>query len=282
MQRTPAWFEQRRNKITASNVGACLGLVSYTSRKKAYERALGSTGEEPQAAEEVNPACSYGIEHEPIAIAAYSKQTGNRVEEAPFVVHSEIPWLGASPDGYIGQEGLLEIKCPFYSRAPHSSIPMHYYLQVIVQLECCPGRKWCDFYSWTPDGAKLFRVQADPSFFKWLYFTHLTPLYEAIKSRAGGFPTMRDRAELQARISASMQTHIVGTQPTLAALLHFPPPEADPFTSSNDMGSDGPIDLQRLSGVPRTWASDRKRERSDGVRDDSPTEPPRKRARTGE
>lgn len=274
MQRTPFWFEQRRNKITASNVGACLGLVSYVSRQKAYERALGSGGGESQAKEEVNPACAYGIENEPVAIRAYESVTQNKVVEAPFVIHSEIDWLGASPDGYIGETGLLEIKCPYYSRTPHKNIPLHYYLQIIVQLECC-GRSYCDFYSWTPGEANLIKVKADPAFFKWLYFTHLTTLYDAIRTKAGNFPTLRNRDELKMRIAQSMQTHIVNAQPSLC----FPAPEPDPFTSSNDEEIDGAIDVCSSTAMAYVPASDLKRKSPQWVSHGGTAEPPSKSAR---
>ena len=265
MQRTPLWFAERANKITASNIGACLGLVSYTSRTEAYLRAVGSAAPITSGTESEtkNEACLYGIRNEPIAIKRYEGDTGNVVSDAGFVPHPQHAWIGASPDGFIGTEGMIEVKCPWYIKVPHSKIPMHYYLQMIFQLECT-GRKWCDFYSWTPDSQSTFRVLPDPDLFNWLFENYLVDLHTAIAEKHGKFPAMKNGAKqsIKTKVQSSMNLHIVGTQRTLTGMFRMPCPEPDPFsTSSNESEEDGPNDVSNNPEVVQEGKATFKRQR---------------------
>ena len=82
-----------------------------------------------------------------------------RVEQCGFFTFSD--WLGASPDGLIGDDSILEIKCPYSLRngGEFKSISEqpHYYAQIQIQL-WCTGRQWCDFYQWSAHGYKLESV----------------------------------------------------------------------------------------------------------------------------
>ncbi len=110
---------------------------------------------------------SWGTDHEPDARASYEFITGNTVEEIGFVDHPTIPKSGASPDGLIGEDGLIEIKCP--NTATHidyllkGKAPAGYLKQMNWQMECT-GRKWCDFVSYDPRmpiDLQLFIVRVD-------------------------------------------------------------------------------------------------------------------------
>lgn len=85
-----------------------------------------------------NVATEYGTAMEPEAIEAFEFATGLKVEKAPFVPYDD--WLGASPDGYVGNDELIEVKCPFGLRkdemAQFKSIhdQPHYYAQIQIQL----------------------------------------------------------------------------------------------------------------------------------------------------
>lgn len=264
MQRTPAWFAARAKKITASNIGACLGLVSYTTRKEAYLRAVSSGNADETEPATVNEACMYGIKHEPIAIKCYQHETGNSVKEAGFVTHPTYNWIGASPDGYIGNEGMLEVKCPFFHKVPHHKIPLHYYLQMIFQLECTQ-RKWCDFYSWTPDATTTFRVLPDTDLFDWLLNQYLFNLHEDIEANKGEFRNMKsgEKIWLRCRIQESMDTHVVGNQRTISDMFRMPCPERDPFdTFSNDEVEDGSNDIQSDSTMEPVGETSRKSQRT--------------------
>ena len=98
-----------------------------------------------------NEMTEYGNAHEAEALSAYEIETGSIVLPAPFVPFEE--WSGCSPDGYVGDDGLIEIKCP-WSQKLYETWPDHYRAQVIGQL-AITGRKWCDCWCWTPQGAKV-------------------------------------------------------------------------------------------------------------------------------
>ena len=149
-QRSPEWHAVREGKITASIAAACLGFDEYTSRQKAYRTILGEKATE-------NKHMRWGTEFEATARLEYEVATGNMIEETGFWLHHEFDWLGASPDGMIGDDGLLEIKCP--SHVP-TSVPLRHRIQMIVQL-AVTGRKWCDYFVWAGD--KRFMARVYPS-----------------------------------------------------------------------------------------------------------------------
>lgn len=109
---------------------------------------------------------TWGIENEPAAKEAYTHRTGRAIEEVGFCVPDATDAYGCSPDGLIGTEGLLEVKCP----APETLIAYHgagelpdqYRPQVQGQM-LVTGRRWCDFWAWHPSVTPfLLRVEADP------------------------------------------------------------------------------------------------------------------------
>ena len=172
-QGSPEWHAARIGKLTASNVGAALGLCSWTSRKVAYERAIGTDTFEG------NDATRWGTANEPNALATYSAHTGNLVEPTGLHVHKHADWLAGSPDGLIGTEGMVEAKCPYWSKTPHQTIPLYYYLQINLCLECA-DREWCDFISWTPGAYKVIRVTRDCDLHGVLKSTHYAQFYRAM------------------------------------------------------------------------------------------------------
>ena len=172
-QGSPEWLEARKGKLTASNVGAALGLCSWTSRKVAYARAMGTDTFEG------NEATRWGTANEPNALLAYNAHTGNLVEPTGLHVHESTPWLAGSPDGLVGTEGIVEAKCPYWNKTPHQSIPLYYYLQINLCLECT-NREWCDFISWTPGAYKVIRVTRDRDLHDVLRSTHYAQFYRAM------------------------------------------------------------------------------------------------------
>jgi predicted phage-related endonuclease len=116
----------------------------------------------------------HGTDTEPLARAAYEALQDVLVDEVGFVPHPSIIMAGASPDGLVGDDGLLEIKCP--NTATHietllsQSVPGKYNTQMQFQM-ACTGRQWCDFVSFDnrlPDELQLFvkRVPRDNEFIK--------------------------------------------------------------------------------------------------------------------
>ena len=95
----------------------------------------------------------WGTATEPQARVAYEVASHNFVDQIAFVDHPTIEWFGCSPDGLVGNEGLIEIKCPnsathweyYKSKEP----PKKYWIQMQAQM-AVTGRKWCDFVSFDP------------------------------------------------------------------------------------------------------------------------------------
>lgn len=162
-QRTEQWLAARKGRLTGSMAGAALGLAPYQSKDDCL-RALVRDMHGMPSEFEGNIATEYGNNNEAQAKSAYEIETGNTVKDAGFVPFED--WSGASPDGYIGEAGLLEIKCPFGLRKDltpkFKSIEdqPHYYAQIQLQL-FFTGRGWCDFWQWSPYGSSLERVTYD-------------------------------------------------------------------------------------------------------------------------
>lgn len=95
----------------------------------------------------------WGIDHEPEAIAAYSWHFDVEVQPTGFVRHPRIDYCGATPDGAVGDDGLIEIKCPNTSTHIDTLLrgapDPRYIKQMQFQLSCT-GRKWVDFVTYDP------------------------------------------------------------------------------------------------------------------------------------
>lgn len=155
-QRTDEWLAARLGKVTASRVADVIAKTKsgYSTSRANYmaelicERLTGTKGESFSSA-----AMQWGTNTEPQARAAYEAQSGGLVEEVGFVSHCSIFDGGASPDGLVGNDGLVEIKCPI--TATHldtlltEMIPGKYATQMQWQM-ACTGRQWCDFVSYDP------------------------------------------------------------------------------------------------------------------------------------
>lgn len=170
-QRTAEWFAQRAGKVTASRVSDVLAKTKtgYSASRANYMAQLVAERLTGQPAESFsNAAMQWGTDTEPFARAAYEVQQGVMVDEVGFVAHPSIEWSGASPDGLVAHNGLVEIKCP--NTATHieylkaGKVPSKYHPQMAWQL-LCTNRKWCDFASFDPrmpDYLQLFVVRFTP------------------------------------------------------------------------------------------------------------------------
>lgn len=156
IQGSPEWFQQRLGKVTASRVadvvaktksGPSASRANYMAQLIA-ERLTGNVQESF-----TNGAMQWGTEKEPEARAAYEFYRNETVKEIGFVLHPNIEQSGASPDGLVGDDGMVEIKCP--NTATHletllgQMIPSKYHNQMQWQMACA-GRQWCDFVSYDP------------------------------------------------------------------------------------------------------------------------------------
>lgn len=163
-QGTDEWFAIRKGKMTASHaqaIGNCgKGLDTYITELMAE---FYSSGEKEQF---TNKHTERGNELEPIARSMYELETGNIVTQIGFM-HNE--YVGASVDGLVGEDGLIEIKCVddvsyfkhlLYGQA---EVDTKYIWQVQMQL-LVTGRKWCDLVVYNPNYEKsmcIFRIEPD-------------------------------------------------------------------------------------------------------------------------
>ena len=174
-QRTEEWFQARLGKVTASRVADVLAKIKTgeSASRRNYKIQLVSerlTGEKQETY--INQAMQDGIDREFYARERYVQQFGE-VEEVGFVKHPTLE-AGASPDGMVGEDGILEIKCPMGSTHTETlmtqDVPSRYIPQIQFQL-LVTGRKWCDFVSYNPmfpEHLQVFvkRVEADPVYQK--------------------------------------------------------------------------------------------------------------------
>jgi putative phage-type endonuclease len=174
-QRSEEWFQARLGKVTASRVADVLAKIKSgeSASRRNYKIQLVSerlTGEKQETY--VNQAMQDGIDREFYAREKYVQQFGE-VEEVGFIQHPTLE-AGASPDGLVGTDGIIEIKCPMGSTHTETlmtqDIPNKYVPQVQFQL-LVTGRKWCDFVSYNPmfpEHLQVFvkRIEADPVYQK--------------------------------------------------------------------------------------------------------------------
>lgn len=155
-QRSDEWFAIRCGKVTASAIkdvmsktktGETAGRRNYRAQLIA-ERLTGVVQETY-----TNSAMLWGIEQEDKARCAYEFSTGQTVKQKGFIIHETIDMAGMSPDGLVGDKGLVEIKCP--NTANHidymtsDEVPKQYVKQMQWQM-ACSGREWNDFVSYDP------------------------------------------------------------------------------------------------------------------------------------
>jgi putative phage-type endonuclease len=174
-QQSNEWFTARLGKVTASRVADVIAKTKtgYSASRDNYmaqlicERLTGQKGESF-----TNAAMEHGTQTEPLARSAYENARNLLVKEVGFINHPRIEMSGASPDGLVADDGLVEIKCP--NTATHidtllsGKVPTKYITQMQWQMLCCQ-RKWCDFVSFDnrlPEHLQLFvqEVEFDPEY----------------------------------------------------------------------------------------------------------------------
>lgn len=181
-QGSTEWFAARLGKVTASRVADVIARTKtgYGASRANYmaelicERLTGAAAERF-----TNAAMAWGTEREPEARELYEFQHDAEVTQVGFVAHPRIAMSGASPDGLVGDDGMVEIKCP--NTATHletlegQAAPAKYVTQMLWQM-ACTGRAWCDFVSFDPrlpahmrlfvkrvhrDGARIAELEAE-------------------------------------------------------------------------------------------------------------------------
>jgi putative phage-type endonuclease len=132
-QRSPEWFQQRNNAITASDIPTVLGENSY---KTPLSLLIDKCDANPRPFIG-NAATKWGTHYEDIAIEKYSELRNKQVLSFGLLIHPEYPWLGGSPDGITTDGILLEVKCPLKRKIVMGEVPHHYLSQVLLNLEIC-------------------------------------------------------------------------------------------------------------------------------------------------
>jgi putative phage-type endonuclease len=184
---SPEWLKARCGYITASRI---VDVISYLTRKSKNGEAGDPSGDRIKYLKElrgerttgratekyVSKYMDHGNEYEGVARAAYEAAFDAPVQRVGFVIHSELDFSGATPDALVGDDGLLEIKCPqietHYDYRETGVVPEQYETQMMWGMEVC-GRKWCDFVSFHPDAPEdlrifVVRLEYDPERAKYL------------------------------------------------------------------------------------------------------------------
>lgn len=169
-QKSPEWFAARLGKVTASRVADVMAATKSgpAASRKNYMMELLCQRLTSKAEEGfTSAAMQRGTDLEPIARSAYEVDMGVMVVETGLILHPSGIAFGASPDGLVGDDGLVEIKCP--NTATHVEFlrtgkPDGKYLwQMAAQMECA-GRAWCDFVSFDdrlPEPLQYRRVRIE-------------------------------------------------------------------------------------------------------------------------
>lgn len=171
-QNTPEWAAARLGRVTASRIADVVARTKTGWGASRYNYAAQLIAERLTGVSQdtyTNAAMQWGIEHEADARAAYCFRADADVADAGFILHPAIDMSGASPDGFVGDRGLVEFKCP--QTATHidtlieAAVPQKYRLQMQWQMACA-GRAWCDFVSFDPrlpESMRLFvrRIERD-------------------------------------------------------------------------------------------------------------------------
>lgn len=164
IQGSPEWYAIRVGKVTASRVADVVAKTKSgwgASRANYLAELIAERLTGDPAPSFINAAMQWGTETEPLARAAYEFRADCEVAQIGFIHHPEIAMAGASPDGLIGTDGMIEIKCP--NTATHidtllgQKVPEKYVTQMQFQMACA-DRSWCDFVSFDPRLPEEMRV----------------------------------------------------------------------------------------------------------------------------
>jgi putative phage-type endonuclease len=156
-QGTAEWLQMRTGCVTGSRVADVMAKLKRkdgeAQSRADYKAQIVSEILTGRAADHyVSPAMEWGKENEIFARGVYEVEVGS-IEPVGFALHSKIARFGASPDGLVGTDGLVEFKCP--NTSTHIDyilagvVPAEYQWQMLAEMACAE-RQWCDFVSYDP------------------------------------------------------------------------------------------------------------------------------------
>jgi hypothetical protein len=159
-QGSPEWKQVRCGIVTASRLEDLIAVSEKTGLDLAPRRHYREeliveilTGEPYPTSAEYARQVQWGKEQEPFARAAYEMRYDVLVDTCGFALHPDVVRFGASPDGLVGEDGLIQIKCPntnTHLRWIQAGIaPTEHWCQMLAEM-ACTGREWCDFVSFDP------------------------------------------------------------------------------------------------------------------------------------
>ena len=158
VQRTPEWIEIKRGKMSASNAETIIangkGLETYIYNLMAeyYSSA--------EKENYINADMQRGIDLEPEARLEFEFYTNLDVQEVGFIEYND--FIGVSPDGLIGNDGLIEIKCPndsiYFKLLLSNNIKPEYIAQMQMQMYVT-DRQYCYFVSYNPNFEKSLYIK---------------------------------------------------------------------------------------------------------------------------
>ena len=202
-QGTDEWKQLRLGKVTASRVADVMSKIKSgeSAGRKNYKMDLVVERlTNIPTSSFTSPAMAWGTETEPLARMAYEAFKGLFVDQVAFCNHPTIEWFGCSPDGLIGSEGNLEIKCP--NTANHidyllAGVPPAKYVPQMQTQMACTGRLWTDFVSYDPrlpPELQLFvvRLDRDDSYIEHIetevkrFLNEVQQIYTQLKERSYG------------------------------------------------------------------------------------------------
>lgn len=158
IQGSPEWFALRAGKFTASKFSDLMATLRNGNPAQSRENLIWDVAVERMTGRKMDSFQSgwmaRGIELEPEARSQYEVANMTTVEEVGIVIHPAYPYVSCSPDGLVGDDGLVEIKC--LTAANHGKALLHgkhaddYQWQVQGQM-WITGRSWCDVVAYHPD-----------------------------------------------------------------------------------------------------------------------------------
>jgi hypothetical protein len=173
-QNTTEWFKLKNGLASSSNFGLIMANYPKAFGNPGHEYAMRIALERTTGAildSFVNEYMEHGIEYEPIAREKYEEHNFASVDNGGFFISNGV---GSSPDGLIGEDGLIEIKCPKWSThfktIKRGAMDPKYNWQVQGQL-FVTGRKWCDWISYNDEFTEDYqllthRIKPDPESFE--------------------------------------------------------------------------------------------------------------------
>ena len=160
-QRAPEWYERRKTLMTASDAAGALGIPAFDGQRGDIRAELLKS--KVYSTFKGNMYTRHGQDNEDMVRDRLCEIIGDEALEFGLLVHPELEWLGASPDGIFRRSGaMIEIKCPYKRKIVPGHVPHHYYPQIQCQMAVC-GLQSTYFVQWQPahlshTGTEIFDI----------------------------------------------------------------------------------------------------------------------------